>query len=73
MKEEIIRLLKKEGQLSDEAIHEIQQMEIIDFADFVKVFLVTDVNGVPQICTYDISEMNKLDKTINSITYKDRN
>lgn len=44
-----------------------------DFADFVKVFLVTDVNGVPQICTYDISEMNKLDKTINSITYKDRN
>ncbi|MBR3139995.1 MAG: biotin--[Methanobrevibacter sp.] len=36
MKEEIIRLLKKEGQLSDEAIDEIQQMEINDFADFVK-------------------------------------
>lgn len=44
-----------------------------DFAGFVEVFLVTDVNGVPQIYTYDISEMNKLDKTINSITYKDRN
>ena len=36
MKEEIIRLLKKEGKLSDEAIDEIQQMEINDFADFVK-------------------------------------
>lgn len=44
-----------------------------DFVDFVKVFLVTDVNGVPQIYTYGISEMNKLDKTINSITYKDKN
>ncbi|WP_405268310.1 biotin--[acetyl-CoA-carboxylase] ligase [Methanobrevibacter sp.] len=36
MKEEIIRLLKKEGKLSDEAIDEIQQMEINDFANFVK-------------------------------------
>ena len=36
MKEEIIRLLKKEGKLSDEAIDGIQQMEINDFADFVK-------------------------------------
>ena len=36
MKEEIIRLLKKEGKLSDETIDEIQQMEVNDFADFVK-------------------------------------
>lgn len=43
-----------------------------DYIDSVKIFLVTDVNGAPQIYTYDISEMNKLDKTIKSITYKDR-
>lgn len=44
-----------------------------DFVDSVTLILVTDVNGTPQIFTYDIGEMNKLDKIINTITYKDRN
>lgn len=44
-----------------------------DFAGSVMGILVTDANGTPQIYIYDINEMNKLDKTINSITYKDRN
>ena len=36
MKDEIIKLLKKEGKLSDEAIDEIQQVDIHDFANLVK-------------------------------------
>ncbi len=36
MREEIIKLLKKEGKLSNEAIDEIQQVDIHDFANIVK-------------------------------------
>ena len=36
MKDEIIKLLKKEGKLSDEAIDEIQQVDVHDFANLVK-------------------------------------
>ena len=36
MKDEIIKLLKKEGKLSDEAIDEIQQVDVHDIANLVK-------------------------------------
>lgn len=36
MKEEIIKLLKKEGKLSTEAIDEIKQVDVHDFANLVK-------------------------------------
>ena len=36
MKDEIIKLLKKEGKLSDGAIDEIQQVDVHDFANLVK-------------------------------------
>ena len=36
MKEEIIKLLKKENKLSDEAIDEMQQVNVHDFANIVK-------------------------------------
>ena len=36
MREEIIKLLKIEGKLSDEAIDEIQQVNLNDFANLVK-------------------------------------
>lgn len=40
-----------------------------DFADSVKIALVTDVNGNPNIHWYVIEDLNKMNKTINSITY----
>lgn len=44
-----------------------------DFSSRALLLLVTDVNGVPQIYKYTIDELNKLNKSINSITYEDRN
>lgn len=40
-----------------------------DFADSVKIALVTDVNGIPNVHWYAIEDLNKMNKTINSITY----
>lgn len=40
-----------------------------DFADSVKIALVTDVNGIPDVHWYDIEDLNKMNKSINSITY----
>ena len=40
-----------------------------DFADSVKIALVTDVNGIPNVHWYTIEDLNKMNKTINSITY----
>ena len=40
-----------------------------DFINSVKIALVTDVNGVPAVYWYAIDDLNKMNKTINSITY----
>lgn len=44
-----------------------------DFSNQALLLLVTDVNGAPQIHTYRINDLNGLNKSINSITYEDRN
>lgn len=44
-----------------------------DFSSEALLLLVTDVNGVPQIHRYSINDLNRLNKSINSITYEDRN
>lgn len=44
-----------------------------DFSSQALLLLVTDVNGVPQIYKYKIDDLNRLNKSINSITYEDRN
>lgn len=44
-----------------------------DFSSEALLLLVTDVNGVPQIHKYNINDLNGLNKSINSITYEDRN
>lgn len=44
-----------------------------DFSNQTLLLLVTDINGVPQIHKYSINELNRLNKSINSITYEDRN
>lgn len=43
-----------------------------DFADDASLMLVTDINGNPKIHRYSISDLNGLNKSINSITYEDR-
>lgn len=43
-----------------------------DFDGQAQVLLVTDVNGEPKTHNYTIDELNRLDKSINSITYEDR-
>lgn len=40
-----------------------------DYRDFVKIALVTDVNGDPKIHWYTVDELNSMNKTIDSITY----
>lgn len=42
-----------------------------DFCGFVKVFLITDINGDPGIKEYTFSEFSALPKRINSIMYID--
>ena len=44
-----------------------------DFSDAVKVMLITDINGSPEYKLYTIDNLNGLSKSINSITYEDRN
>lgn len=43
-----------------------------DFSDCATLLLITDINSKPTLHTYAISDLNRMDKTINSITYKDR-
>lgn len=43
-----------------------------DFTNEATVLLITDICGRPHISTYTISELNTLNKSINSITYEDR-
>ena len=40
-----------------------------DYSDDVKIALVTDINGLPCVYWYTISELNGMNKMINSITY----
>lgn len=42
-----------------------------DFCEFVKVLLITDINGNPVINEYTLSDLNTLSKRINSIMYID--
>lgn len=44
-----------------------------DFSSEALLLLVTDINGIPQIHRYTIEDLNTLNKSINSITYEDRN
>lgn len=44
-----------------------------DFSKQAFLFLVSDINGVPQISEYNIQDLNRMNKSINSITYEDRN
>lgn len=41
-----------------------------DFSTIAKVMLVTDIEGMPQICSFSISELNQMSKIINSIGYR---
>lgn len=41
-----------------------------DFSTIAKVMLVTDIEGMPQICSFSISELNQMSKIINSIEYR---
>jgi len=43
-----------------------------DFSDCATVLLITGINSTPTLHKYSISDLNQMDKTINSITYKDR-
>lgn len=43
-----------------------------DFSENALLLLVTDICGTPQIHRYTISDLNGLNKSINSITYEDR-
>lgn len=43
-----------------------------DFSDHALVFLVMDIKGKPRIQHYAINDLNRLNKSINSITYEDR-
>ena len=44
----------------------------MDFNDIVRVALVNDVNGNPQIEWFSINDINNMNKSINSITYEKR-
>ena len=43
-----------------------------DFSDCATLLLITDINKRPTLHTYSISDLNRMEKAINSITYKDR-
>lgn len=43
-----------------------------DFSDCASLLLITDISCNPTLHTYSISDLNRMDKSINSITYKDR-
>lgn len=43
-----------------------------DFSDCASLLLITDINHRPTLQTYSISDLNRMEKAINSITYKDR-
>ena len=43
-----------------------------DFSNEAILLLVTDINGNPSIHRYSIDDLNRLNKSINSITYEDR-
>jgi len=42
-----------------------------DFAASATLLLITDINGTPKLHTYSIADINRMSKSINSITYKD--
>lgn len=42
-----------------------------DFSTSATLLLITDINGVPKLHTYSIGDINRMSKSINSITYKD--
>lgn len=44
-----------------------------DFCNATKLMLITDVNGSPEYKLYTINDLNNMSKSINSITYEDRN
>ncbi len=44
-----------------------------DFSNQAQVLLITDINGEPKTHTYTVNDLNGLNKSINSITYEDRN
>ena len=44
-----------------------------DFCNNARVLLITDVNGSPEYKIYNIGDLNNMSKSINSITYEDRN
>ena len=43
-----------------------------DFSCAALLLLISDINGIPQIHKYGIDDLNKMNKSINSITYEDR-
>lgn len=43
-----------------------------DFSECANVLLISNINTLPTLHFYSISDLNRMDKTINSITYKDR-
>lgn len=43
-----------------------------DFSDCTSLLLITDICCNPTLHTYSISDLNRMEKSINSITYKDR-
>ena len=40
-----------------------------DYQPNVRIALVTDVNGTPQVFWYTVADLNRMNKSINSITY----
>ena len=44
----------------------------MDFYDNVSIALVRDITGTPCIEWYSVSDINNMDKSINSITYEKR-
>ena len=42
-----------------------------DFSTSATLLLIADINGVPKLHTYSIGDINRMSKSINSITYKD--
>jgi hypothetical protein len=44
-----------------------------DFDSRAQLLLVTDINGEPKTHIYTTDDLNGLNKSINSITYEDRN
>ena len=44
-----------------------------DFSNMARLMLITDINGTPEYKIYTIDDLNSMSKSINSITYEDRN